>query len=339
MKQVSIIIPFYNTGNLLRRCLESIASQTAGTENIEVIIVDDGSNDGGASANIAEEYVRKYPNSFKLLTKENGGQGSARNMAFSYATGEYITCIDSDDSVRADWVEKMYGEAKKRGADFVGCGYKAVRLEGDNYEKEIVVRELDMRPICTNNREMFIDANVLIYTTLIKREVLEKSGARYPEGVVYEDMAFFIELLPWINKPVYIEEALNIRTLHSGSTMTTITPERVAHVFPVFDTIINFYRDKGIYDEYKNEVEYFMGKVLLCSSLNRVSFLKKNSDRRELVKRTKAYLEKNIPEFRKNPFIKSGTKGFYLKHYNSFIMNIMTELLRIRFVIKHDYNV
>ncbi len=339
MKRVSIIIPFYNTGRLMGRCLESIASQTVGIEDIEVIMVDDGSTDGGLSANIAKEYAAKYPNSFRLITKENGGQGSARNMGFLYATGEYVTCIDSDDAIRADWVEKMYGEAKKNEADFVGCGYKAVRLEGDNFENEIVVRELDMRPICRDKREMFIDANVLIYTTLFKRSLLDESGAKYPEGVVYEDMAFFIELLPWIKKPVYINEALNIRTLHAGSTMTIVNPERVVHVFRVFDAIIDFYRAKAIYDDYKYEVEYFMGKVLLCSSLNRVSFIKGYRIRRKLVKQTEDYLKTKLPQFRKNPYIKRGAKGFYLKHYNRFLMNIMTEVLRVRFIIKHDYNI
>lgn len=356
MKHVSVIIPVYNTGKLMYRCFDSLVNQTVGIDNIEVIVVDDGSTDDGYSLGIINEYVAKYPDSFKLLTKKNGGQGSARNMAFPYATGEYITCLDSDDSVENDWVEKMYGKAVATGADFVGCGYKAVKYEAleDNSEtdkvvvtstgkeipaeKEVVLRALDMRPVCKNKREMFIDASVCMFTTLFKRSVLEKSEARYPEGVIYEDMAFFIELLPWIEKPVYIEEALSIRTLHEGSTMTNVKPQKVANVFPVFDAIINFYKEKGLYDEYKNEVEYFMGKVLLCSSLNRVGFVKKSGDRRMLVKKTFEYLKINLPDFKSNPYIHGGARGQYLKHYNKLSMNLMTEALRIRFIIKHDYN-
>ena len=334
MKKVSIVIPVYNTGDLMRRCFDSLIGQSVGTEDLEVIVVDDGSTDG-KSPDIIKEYADRYPETFKVITKKNGGQGSARNLAFSECTGEYITCLDSDDCFDPKWVEKMYGTAKEQDADFVGCGYKAVRYETD---REVVVRAMDMRPICSDNREMFIDANVSMFTTLFKRTVLEESGARYPEGYIYEDTAFFIELLPWIRKPVYIEEALSSRTLHEGSTMTNARPEKVANIFPVFEALINFYESKNLRDEYKDELEYFVGKVLLCSSLNRIGFVKGYADRRRLVNRTNEFLGDNVPGFRKNPYIKGGAKGFYLKHYNKLFMNLLAEGLRLRFIIKKDYN-
>ncbi len=334
MKKVSVIIPVYNTGDLMRRCFDSIVSQSIGKENIEAIVVDDGSTDG-KSPDIIKEYADRYPDTFKVLTKKNGGQGSARNLAFPECTGEYITCLDSDDCFDPKWAEKMYGAAKENDADFVGCGYKAVRYVNDS---EVVVRAMDMRPICSDNREMFIDANVSMFTTLFKRTVLEESGARYPEGYIYEDTAFFIELLPWIRKPVYIEEALSSRTLHEGSTMTNARSEKVANIFPVFEALINFYESRNLRDEYKDELEYFIGKVLLCSSLNRIGFVKGYADRRRLVNRTNEFLGDNVPGFRKNPYIKGGAKGFYLKHYNKLFMNLLAEGLRLRFIIKKDYN-
>ena len=334
MKKVSVIIPVYNTGDLMRRCFDSLVCQSVGKENIEVIVVDDGSTDG-KSPEIIKEYADRYPETFKTITKKNGGQGSARNLAFPECTGEYITCLDSDDCFDPKWVEKMYGTAKEQDADFVGCGYKAVRYENN---REVIVRAMDMRPICSDNREMFIDANVSMFTTLFKRTVLEESGARYPEGFIYEDTAFFIELLPWIGKPVYIEEALSSRTLHEGSTMTNAKPEKVANIFPVFEALIRFYENKGLREEYKYELEYFIGKVLLCSSLNRVGFVKGYGARRKLVNRTYDFLRDNVPEFRKNPYIKGSAKGFYLKHYNKLFMNLLTEALRLRFIIKKDYN-
>lgn len=334
MKKVSVIIPVYNTGELMRRCFDSLVCQSIGKENIEVIVVDDGSTDG-KSPDIIKEYSDRYPEMFKVITKPNGGQGSARNMAFDVCTGEYITCLDSDDCFDPEWVRKMYGAAKEHDADFVGCGYKAVRYEND---REIVVRAMDMRPICRNNREMFIDANVSMFTTLFKRTVLEESGARYPEGCIYEDTAFFIELLPWIRKPVYIEEALSSRTLHAGSTMTNARPEKVADIFTVFDALIRFYESKNLRNDYNYELEYFVGKVLLCSSLNRIGFVKGFGSRRKLVNRTHEFLRRNVPEFRKNPYIRSGAKGYYLKHYNKLFMNLIAEMLRLRFIIKRDYN-
>jgi hypothetical protein len=334
MKIVSVVIPVYNTGSIMRRCFESLVAQTIGKESIEVIVVDDGSTDM-QTLDIIREYEHSYPETFRVLTKKNGGQGSARNLAFHECTGEYITCLDSDDCFHPQWIEKMYGTAKDQDADFVGCGYKAVRYENG---QEVVVRAMDMRPICSDNREMFIDANVSMFTTLFKRTVLEESGAKYPEGCIYEDTAFFIELLPWIRKPVYIEEALSVRTLHEGSTMTNAKPEKVADIFKVFEALIKCYEEKGLRKEYKNELEYFIGKVLLCSSLNRIGFVKSYGSRRKLVKETYLFLHRNVPEFRNNPYIKRGVKGFYLKHYNKILMNLAVELLRFRFIIKRDYN-
>lgn len=335
MKLVSVVIPVYNTGDLLYICFDSLLNQTVGVDALDILVVDDGSTDG-VSRKIIEEYVEKYPDSFRLFSKENGGQGSARNLAFPYCVGEYITCLDSDDYFEPQWVERMYNTAIENNADFVGCGYKAVRYV-DN--KPIVVRELDMRPICKNNREMFIDADVCMFTTLFKRDILINSGARYPEGYIYEDTAFFIEILPWIQSPVYIEEALSCRTLHDGSTMTNISPQKVENIFPVFEALLKFFEEKQMREEYKHELEYFVGKVLLCSSLNRVSFVKKRKDRKALVTKTCDFLKLHIPDFKSNPYIKKGCKGFYLKHYNSFLMSFIVEVLHIRFKIKKDYNV
>lgn len=334
MKTVSVVIPVYNTAELMYTCFNSLVNQTVGIEKLDIIVVDDGSTDNGVSRNIINEYVSKYPDSFRMIVKENGGQGSARNMAFPLCTGEYITCLDSDDAFEPEWVEKMYGAAKKYNADFVGCGYKAVRYEG---EKTIVDKAMDMRKICTTNREMFIDGSACMFTTLFSRDVLEKSGARYPEGHIYEDTAFYIELLPAVKKPVYVEEALSIRTLHEGSTMTIVKPEKVAHIFPVMKALLDHFESRNIREEYKTELEYFVGKVLLCSSLNRVGFVKKRKERKKLVTATREFLKENVPDFRKNPHI-HGSKSFYLKHYNSFLMNVMTELLHVRFLIKKDYN-
>ncbi len=334
MKAISVIIPVYNTGKLLRVCFESILAQTVARNMYEVIAVDDGSTDQ-ETIGILNEYRDKYPDVFQVFRKENGGQGSARNLAFKHCTSEYFTCLDSDDAFEKDWMEKMYGAAKEKNADFVGCGYKAVRYE---QEKKVVVRELDMRPICKNNREMFIDANVSMFTTLVKNSVLKDSGASYPEGLIYEDTAFFLELLPWIKNPVYISEALSIRTLHGGSTMTNADAFRVANIFPVFEALIAFYNEKKLYDEYRNELEYMIGKVLLCSSANRIGFVKSFFERRKLARRTMDFLKTNLPFFRRNPYIKDGLKGFYLRNYNGFLLNILIEALRIRFKIKKDYN-
>jgi glycosyltransferase involved in cell wall biosynthesis len=102
MEKISIIIPFYNIGEILRDSVNAALSQDY--DNIELILVDDGSTDN--SFDIALEFEKKDP-SIKIVQKPNGGPGEARNAGLMEAEGEFITFMDSDDVVTRDFVSSM----------------------------------------------------------------------------------------------------------------------------------------------------------------------------------------------------------------------------------------
>ena len=122
MKKVSIIVPIYNVEKYLSKCLDSLVNQTLA--DIEIIIVNDGSPDN--SYKIVKDYLKKYPDKIKYYEKSNGGQGSARNLGLTKATGEYVGYVDSDDYVNLTMYEKMYQKAKKTDADIVMCAHTIV---------------------------------------------------------------------------------------------------------------------------------------------------------------------------------------------------------------------
>lgn len=95
MSKVSVIVPIYNVEKYLDKCIKSLVNQKL--EDIQIIIVNDGSTDN--SGNIAKEYAIEYPNKILYLEKENGGLSDARNYGLKYATGEYISFVDSDDYI------------------------------------------------------------------------------------------------------------------------------------------------------------------------------------------------------------------------------------------------
>jgi len=103
VKKVSIIVPVYNVERYVEKCILSILTQSY--QNIEIIIVDDGSTDG--SYNICANLQKESPDKIKLLKKENGGLSSARNFGLLRAQGEYISFVDSDDIVSQDFIEKL----------------------------------------------------------------------------------------------------------------------------------------------------------------------------------------------------------------------------------------
>ena len=102
-KLVSIIVPIYKVEKYLKQCLDSILNQTY--ENIEIILVDDGSPDN--CGKICDEYASNDKR-IRVIHKENGGLSSARNAGLDVATGEYISFIDSDDYVSENFIKRLY---------------------------------------------------------------------------------------------------------------------------------------------------------------------------------------------------------------------------------------
>ncbi len=118
MMNVSLVIPVYNAGKYLRKCLDSILAQTYA--DLEIVCVNDGSTDN--SYEILKEYAN-IDRRVKVFSKENEGRGaaSARNLGLDNVTGEYVQFLDSDDFFEPDMVECLVAKAMETGADVVIC--------------------------------------------------------------------------------------------------------------------------------------------------------------------------------------------------------------------------
>lgn len=114
----SVIVPAYNAEKTLRRCIDSILSQTF--TDFELILIDDGSND--ATPTMIDEYARR-DSRIIALHKPNGGVSSARNLGLEKASGTYILFCDADDEVESDWIDSFSGYPD---ADLVVTGMKTV---------------------------------------------------------------------------------------------------------------------------------------------------------------------------------------------------------------------
>lgn len=124
---LSVIVPMYNARHTIRRCLDSLLLAKAQMRFLEVLVVDDGSTDGGAE--YVKAYTDRYPDSFRLLTKQNGGHGSAVNAGVSCCAGRYFKVLDADDWVNTESLEKVLYLLKNTQAQVVVCGY-------DRYEEQ-----------------------------------------------------------------------------------------------------------------------------------------------------------------------------------------------------------
>ena len=308
MAKVSVIVPVYNTEKYLRRCLDTLVNQTL--QDLEIVLINDGSTDG--SPVILQEYAEKYPDKIVLLEKENGGQATARNLGIRKCTGTYVGFVDSDDYVDLTMFETLLLTAEQNECDMVECHYHYVE-ETERGSRELATRG-NIRQY-KNQKDMFINPMTCPWNKLIKRELLLQEGLEFPEGLIYEDTAFCIKVIPYIKKEIYVDKPLIYYILRGSSTMNANKSRKVADIFPVLENILTFYRDKGFYDEYKEELEYFCVKILLCSSLSRIGRVTDKVLQDELLDQTFAFIKNYFPEYKKNSYF-SGKIGWYIKLIN-----------------------
>ena len=117
-EKISVIIPCYNVKDMVSECLDSIVAQTIGLEHLEIILIDDASADETVS--VLKKYEEKYPDNIMLvLCEKNGRQGTARNIGLSYATGDFISFVDSDDWIHPVMFKELFDIMNKNDCDVV----------------------------------------------------------------------------------------------------------------------------------------------------------------------------------------------------------------------------
>ena len=317
MPKVSIIVPIYNVEKYLEKCLESLVNQTL--KEIQIILVNDGSKDN--SGKIAKEYQKRYSEKLIYLEKEKGGLSDARNFGIPYATGEYIAFLDSDDYVELSLYEEMYNIAKKEESDMVECDFYWEYPEKSKH---------DIGQIYDGKKEMLEKVRVVAWNKLIKREVLEKAQIYFPKGYRYEDVEFTYKLIPYLGKVSFLKKPYVYYMQREGS-ISNSQNERTKEIFDVLEHVIEFYKEKELYNEYKIQLEYIYTRYLLCSSLLRMVKIKDKKIRKELLSKTWTNLNTKFPNWKKNEILINGKggKNLYIKTVNKFTYPIYCKIFSL----------
>lgn len=211
MPKVSVIVPVYNTEKYMRRCLESILSQTY--TDLEVILVDDGSID--KSGEICDEYAEK-DSRIKVIHKKNEGVSYARIDGYNHSMGEYITFVDSDDTIVERYIEIMLKELLSKNVDVVCCQNNDIndgiisfikKKDSGLYNKE-QLRKFMSRNLLYDRETSVSGLPLFLCAKLYKRDILKNiisNGIGYWYG---EDQIVIISMLYNINSLSFIEDRL-----------------------------------------------------------------------------------------------------------------------------------
>ena len=188
MKQVSVIVPIFNSDKYLRRCLKSLSQQTG--VDCEFICIDDGSTDD--SANICHYYSEQDPR-FKLISCEHRGVSAARNTGLDNACGEYICFLDSDDRFLKGSLKRLYDLAKKNDCDAVKFNAKIVH--GEKWMKNAFIKhDCLMEQFEPNDIFIHKDTRPFVWAHFVKHELL--ANVRFNESLILgEDQEFIIRYL------------------------------------------------------------------------------------------------------------------------------------------------
>lgn len=299
-KKVSVIVPVYNVEKYLKNCVESLINQTY--ENIEIILVDDGSTDN--SGKICDELSKK-DNRIIVIHKENEGVSKARNTALEQSCGEYISFVDSDDSLEAGSYENLVQQMESNDLDVLAFQYYINEKDSQENNDDVTLvscEEALTRCVSDNEEKCFIPA---VWNKLYRVETLKEYLKFCPQYIIAEDMLVTMKVL---------KHAHRIGEIHHEYYNYTQREESVMHVYKK-NKCSTIYAHEEIYEELINDYPQIAESVKIRSVEQAFSIMHEALNTQQLFMEDVVvlleYLRANEEYFAKSDTLDKRTKTFF----------------------------
>mgnify|MGYP000911364928 CR=1 FL=1 len=260
-KILSVVVPTYNSESYLRTNLESFCIDEI-REHIEVLIINDGSTDNSLS--IAREYEEKYPNTYKVISKENGGHGSGINYGIKYSKGRYFKVVDSDDWVDRQGIINLVNVLKNTNTDIVYSNFlwafdnktkdvKSFRLraefeepfKGVEYAKEYKFDKIADKTY------------IKMHNMTIKSNILKSNNIVIDENLYYVDSEYILYPIPYLDTVLFIKDVVYYYRI--GRTGQSVGIDKMKIYEGHYDKVL-----KSLFDFYE-----MLGSNIMCSDVKK----------------------------------------------------------------------
>lgn len=262
-KILTIVIPTYNMQDYLRRCLDSLIVPEKQMQLLEVLVVNDGSKDNSSA--IAHEYQDNYPDTFRVIDKENGNYGSCVNRGLKEASGKYIKILDADDWFDPGAFNQLIIKLQSVDVDVVLTNYDIINISDGNKEY-VGLKELeDNRKYDLDSEGVFGKINGFqMHSVAYRVKMLRDFCYMQTEGISYTDQE-------WIYYPMFYAKTLMYFDLcvyhymigREGQTMDPKVMEKsIPHTLIGTKSMLQSYKDYDCFSFSTPRRKYLEGKCI-----------------------------------------------------------------------------
>lgn len=253
-KLMTVVVPVYKVEKYIAKCLDSLILPEEWMDRLEVLVVNDGTPD--RSAEMAREYEVRYPGTFRVIDKPNGGHGSAWNRGLAEATGKYLRFLDSDDWYTTSEFIKLLEELEHLDVDIAISNYSRYYVQNETFKPQIVKGMT--QSVIYDAAELNWDQQVWdiasFWRCSYRTAMLQTIQPMFVEKVFYDDIKVTIASVILAKTACYID--LTIYNYLIGRPGQTMTPEiqrkNYLHKFTVQKDVFEFYLSHPVTGQGRN---------------------------------------------------------------------------------------
>lgn len=341
MVKVSVIVPIYNVEKYLRKCLDSLVSQTLCSDGLQIILVNDGSRDN--SGKIADEFANQYSN-FEVYHIANGGVSNARKFGLSKATGKYIGFVDGDDYCAVEMFEKLLTAMETYNLDVVACRNWCFTEE--NVSKSDFQAAYDNR-VLENYDEVFsqmienviIDGreSVVLWNKLYRREMFFVPNIDFGHDVL-EDYLINMQIFKNTNRFMQMSDCLYYYRLSANSLSRTFDTRLLPTLLEVHQTKLKLF-DEELHKKPELAVAAANWFIRYCESILKSLYLYSTPENLDRNKYAVSLLQSPIVKEQAAILLESGAKNRFAiniakQHINAAVIEMKIKTAAFKFFKK-----